>query len=1294
MRSGVLYFAAQVMLSLASLWMLGYSASAQLTGQGAISGTVTDPTGAVIVAAQVTVTNSSTNVSFNAATNSTGYFEVDNLNPGTYAVSVIAPRFQKTDHVGITLDADARLNVPVQLKPGATVQTITITSDASLLNTESASVGQVLTTQQVQDLTYSGSSPTWLELIAPGVQTNTSSVSSTGDGGGLIWVGLTQDFGNFGRIGRNEYDLDGAPNESSGEAAAMNQAPDAVGEMKIDVTGYDASIGHSLGVSVTQTTKAGTNDLHGAVRWTYTDTRWQSLAGFQGRTYKYDQFLDGCTAGAGTSPTCYALENKAGNAGTNANNGDAAIGGPIYIPKVINGHDKLFFFFSSIIDNFAGVGSGSATVPTSQEMTGNFGVGDSNPYPTTAAPAGFIVGSVSSEGVAGTCPVGTPYYGQYQIYNPYSVVVDSNGIPRRTPFCGNQIPSQYLTNSLLTQFYNNSMPTPTQVNPGASGNYTYSVLTPQTFRDYTTREDWKFTSKDDLFVRYTWQRYTKTTNSPFTNNIGREAEGRVIQLASVGWNHIINDRTNLTINWGGSQYKGTCCEYPGYQTVTPGQVGLPGYANAYSQTVPTTGGGSQLPVLSFTSSYTGMGFYNAGEIPNETRDSALSGNITRVQGRHTIRAGGEWRLQNFSQEISGNASGTYTFDDTYTQENNGSDSSFPASNFALSYAAFLMGVNTSASAGQNASESFQTPYYAVYGDDTWRVTPKLTVIPGIRFEFEDGLVEKHNQLIVGWNPTAQLPSISGPANTAYATTLASATAAEKAVLPTSLTIQGGPIYAGVNGAPRNGYSNSYRFLPRAGATYQVNNRILLRAGFGLYFDTMNALSPQDNQSGFSATTPATSSTSFGTNFTLGAPPITNPFPANSAGTNFNTPVGSSAGFMEFLGASPTIYDHSITPAREYRGSVGTQIQFSASTMLDVSFNIARTYHVLIGKNGAYTPPSFYIGGQQPNTATTALLSSLVPNPFYIGNFAALATSNPSAYSIMSHSTYYTSKTISVGNLVRNYPQQTGFTEDEPLGSSDFQEFLFHLTHRFSKGLSLTASFEVNDQHDADYFANAYDPVPSWEQSNNSTPTRLTIEEVWALPFGRGNRWATSGWLNAAFGGFRIDSTYEAQPGTLTSFGNLFFEGNPTGSQIKLKSPVWNMDNLMVANGLANNIQWLNPGTATAVVSSANNVTSCTYEGGYGFVTNTSCQPDSYNERVFPTHINGVRAMGFNFMNGNIARTFHIWERVNFETSFMVYNVFNHQQYSGPNATPTSSNFGLITGGGTPRWLSLQGRIQF
>jgi Carboxypeptidase regulatory-like domain len=1274
------FLPAAIAILCAAIWLIGNHAYAQSTGQGTISGTVTDSSGAVVVGARVTITNTTTSVSQNSVTNSTGYFEVDFLNPGTYSILVADQGFKTLRREGLILQTSAHISVPMRLSPGVALQTVTVTANSSLLNTESGESGQVLTTRQTEEIPVSGSNPMWLALIAPGVQGTLGQAASTGDGGGLLWNGQSTDFGNYGQIGVNEFSLDGAPNED-GRAAGINVSPDAVGEMQFDVTGYDASVGHTMGVAVTETTKAGTNQLHGTIRETYTPQRWEALNHFSGLNYRYQQSLADCVNGAATSPACYVIENTYGNPGTHANNGDAALGGPVYIPKVFNGHNKLFFFVSVLDDVLSDAGSQTATIPTLQERTGNF---DDLPAQTTNIPAAFT----------SYCGTGTPYYGQYQIYNPYSVALDSNGIPRRTPICGNIIPPGLLANNAMVKLYNSLMPTPTENNPTGS-NYNFTQISPQTFRGYTTREDYKLGANDSFFVRYTRQDYTKSENDDTVGDVGEQEGPRWIDVASVGWDHIFNANTNLDVTFGGTNFKTQCCYYPGFEKYNPGDLGLPSYTSTYAQTNASIEALPILEIANYENSNPGEAAASLGavnNVANTIRSFALRGVLTRVIGRHTISAGAEWRLQNQSQATGGNLSGTYNFDDTYTQENNGSDPTYTQQNTGLSMAAFLMGVNTSQSVSQTSSFSMQSPYYAVYAGDGWRVTPKLTVIPGLRFEFEDGVVEKHNYMIVGWNPTADLSSISGPANAAYQAALAGATPAQAAVLPASLTIQGGPEYAGVNGNPRSAWVNSYRVLPRIAAAYQVTPRLVVRGGYGLFFDTMNAMNEGIDQDGFSASTSVNSSTNYGQTFTA---PLSNPFPASASGANFNQPIGSAAGAYYYLGAGPAITEHSLVPAREQRGMFGAQLQFGAATLLEVSFNIARVTHLSVGKNDSFTPESFYAGGEQPNTAPNSLLNSQIPNPFALANFSGLASSDPVAYNLMSHSSYYTASLISISNLVRAYPQMGGLTLNEPLGASNFEELLINLTHRYSHGLTFMATLQVNNQHDQDYFANGYDPSPSWEPSNNSRPTRFTLEGVWKLPFGRGNEWANSGWMSMVFGGYQISGTYEAQPGPLVGFGNLFYVGTPSAAAIKIKQPIYVNDE---AAGGSNYVQWLNPGNATATaVVNADGSTTCTYSGT-GFVTNSSCQPSGYNIRVFPTHLNGVRQMGMNDANATVSRSFHLWERMNLETYFMAYNVFNHQVLGGVDTNPTDPNFGRVFGDGWPadsgRWLSIQGRLRF
>jgi hypothetical protein len=298
--------------------------------------------------------------------------------------------------------------------------------------------------------------------------------------------------------------------------------------------------------------------------------------------------------------------------------------------------------------------------------------------------------------------------------------------------------------------------------------------------------------------------------------------------------------------------------------------------------------------------------------------------------------------------------------------------------------------------------------------------------------------------------------------------------------------------------------------------------------------------------------------------------------------------------------------------------------------------------------------------------------------------------------MMSLNSFFTAPKVSVGSLVRAYPQMNGLTINQAIGESHFQQILVNMTRRYSSGITLMGSVQFNDQHDRDHRANGFDPQLSCEPSNYSLPLRATVEGVWDLPFRKGKHWANSGWQSAAFGGFKLNGTYEAQNGQLINFGNLFYVGDIKLSAIKIRHPIY-VNNL--ASGGSLYVQWLNPGNVTAVGSfnSTTGVTTCSYSGT-GFVTISACQPSGYNLRVFPTRVNGVRQMGLNGVNANVARDFHIVERLNLETTLEVYNLFNHDVLAPPNTSVTSNQFGWVTSDGSPgsvgRWIAIQGRFRF
>jgi len=1272
-----------IALACALAGLTGLVAHAQVTGLGSISGVVTDSGGAVIPNARISVSNVATNVAHASVTNSTGYFEVDDLNPGVYRISVMASGFEDLVREGITLEADARLSIPLKLQVGRAAQTVIVSADATLLNTQDESNGQVLTTRQLELLPSAGANPLQLAQMAPGIQSPNSQTYSMEDT--LSWNGVSK-FGTTGYLNANEYSLDGAPNMGNPRGNGVDLSQDEISEMKVETVPFDAAFGHTMGATVTQITKSGTNDLHGAVHELYQDKSWAAMQHFQGLNYRYEQAQNGCTSGD-SSPQCLLVKYEYGQPGTHMNLYAGTLGGPVFIPKLYDGRNKFFFFVAVDGDSWIDDSVKNNSLPTVQERSGDF---SDMPVTTTNIPAAFT----------SACGTGTPYYGQYQIYNPFSMTLDSKGIPRRTPFCGNVIPAGLMsTTSTLSNFYNHLLPAPTQDNPTGT-NYTYTNGNLQYFHQFTQRMDYALSESDHLFFRWSRMHYSNDMSGFTIGDVDQNVGNRWVTIGSFGWNHVFSARTNLGFVGGASQYTTIADTYPGYEKYPPSSVGLPSYLNSYDGAAPL------LPVLTITN-YTGLGATNSAA--QHFRTLSLGATLTHVQGSHTIRAGAEWEQQNYAEPAQGNTNGTYTFNDTYTEENNGTDKTYSENNTSLAYAAFLLGIPTTSSVAAGAPISINTPYYDLWVADTWRATQKLTINAGLRYEFEFGPIEKHNEQIVGWDPTASLP-IANAANTAYASTLAKATAAQQAVLPSSLVIQGGPLYAGINGDSVRQFGNSYRVLPRFGIAYAITPKTVIRAGYGIFFDTINAHDASSkptasisgatgayagflfstDQDGYSTSTSVASSTNYGANFVAGTSPLSNPFPTVN-GTQFNPAVGNSAGTMYYAGSSPIIYDHGLVPPRAQRIYVGVQHQFGASTMIEVAYLGSYTTKLPVTVSTAHVPETFYTGGTQPNIADNTLLASLVTNPFAIGNFSGLSSSAPAAYGLISHSSYYTSSTISVANLVRGYPQMSGLSMYQSLGQSHFQEAQINLTKRYNQGLTLMAALQLNDQHDRNYYANPFDTSLSWQPSNNSLPYRFTAEGLYLLPFGHGQRWVHSGLGAAIVGGMQIGGSYELQPGPLLDFGNLFYLGSP-GKDIKLKHPVYVNGQ---ASGGYNRVQWLNPGNVTTTYSNG----TCTYSGT-GFVTNSQCQPNSYNLQVFPTRVNGVRSESTDTIQANVQRTFHLSERFSLETRIEAFNLLNRQVLGNPDLSPSDSEFGQITadGGvnqsGNGRWLNIQGRLRF
>jgi hypothetical protein len=478
-------FVSAVLLCLPTAW-------AQ-TGQGIISGIVTDPAGASVPNSAVAIRNTSTNVVIKATTNDTGYYEIRDLNPGNYEIAVTASGFEKEVRPDIVLLADGHPSIDMALKVGASNQTVVVNGVSPLIDTQTVSIGQVLTSEEMAALP-NGQAPIWLAMLAPGVQSNYAQNYQLG-GADPSWNGGGPQFGAYGRIGANEFSLDGAPNMSNQRGQAINLSAEELGQTSVNITQFDASVGHTYGISLDQTTKSGTNDLHGGIRYRRYDLRYFGKQHFQRLNYQYVLGRDNCSTNPGTAQ-CQLDQNQFGYPGTHSNFGDAGIGGPIFIPHVFDGRNKLFFFVGVLIESPNNANSNTIAVPTAKNQTGDFSDLATAAFPTSNA------ATIKSLFQAAGCNTSVPYYyGQYQVYNPYSVTM-VNGHPSRLPFCGNVIPSSLISTLPLIQTINSYLPAPNFGTAATGNNFIYEAAGFNTYREVTNRYDYAVNNADHLFFRW------------------------------------------------------------------------------------------------------------------------------------------------------------------------------------------------------------------------------------------------------------------------------------------------------------------------------------------------------------------------------------------------------------------------------------------------------------------------------------------------------------------------------------------------------------------------------------------------------------------------------------------------------------------------------------------------------------------------------------------------------------------------------------------------------------------------
>jgi len=596
----------------------------------------------------------------------------------------------------------------------------------------------------------------------------------------------------------------------------------------------------------------------------------------------------------------------------------AGVGGPIR-----RNHTFFFFGYERIRENTPE--PATYTVPTTAERAGNFS-------------ALLALGS------------------QYQIYDPATTTPAANGRYTRQAFPGNIIPASRLSaiGTKIVNYY----PLPNQAGSAdGTNNFLFgSGMEPDHYYSIVTRVDHSFSDKQRLFGRVV---LSKRFDGPY-RNWAPGASGNNLYYrnrgAALDYLYTLNPQTVIDVRYGYTRFTSVhVLSTAGFDITT---LGFPASLKAQM------GSAAFFPYIN-PSGYSPLDTENGGD-GNFSDIHSFNASISRNLGKHLLRAGADLRLYLVNAYTTGYATGQYNFGGFM----NGPIDNSPASPLGQGIAGLLLGIAASGDTVRNDSSASRTRYAGLFLQDDWKVTSKLTLNLGVRYEYEGPIVERYNRSVSGFDFNATSP-IAAQAMANYAN------APIPQIPPSQFRVKGGLTYAGVNGQPSGLYNApALNFAPRFGLAYLIDKRTVLRGGYGIFFDQLGITTQSPIQTGYSQTTNMVPTLDNGVTFVA---TLANPFP-----NGLLKPVGNSQGLATFMGNSISAFNKNPSLPYNQRWSLGVQHQLPSNTLLDVSYVGSRGTHLL---SPGWSSQSSSIAGQQfdgiPNQyhrGETARRTAPIPSP--------------------------------------------------------------------------------------------------------------------------------------------------------------------------------------------------------------------------------------------------------------------------------------------------------------------------
>jgi hypothetical protein len=1023
-------------------------------GTGTITGTITDPTGLAVAAANVQAANVETGVVYTGASTAAGNYSIANLPVGTYVVTVKVAGFKTYTHSNLAIAATQVLRQDIALQVGAASESITVEDQGSLLQSETGDVAHDVTLEQMDDLPLLGigtvnagtsgfRNPYNTLQTLPGVSGYASSGLFTinGLGGG---TSFTPSLGETMRIEGQDATSHLFNTYDYTQMAQPNT--DAVQEIAYQTSNYAPEYGQAGTVVINMTMKSGTNQYHGT--------------GFDYFVNEDLNAADPFTENSSNTGLYKPLNRRNDFGGT--------LGGPVIIPKLYNGKNKTFFFFAYEQFLEGTQYSFDDTVPTTAMRNGDFSAISENGTCSACAAYGIPTAPITTDAL------GRPVYAN-EIYNPTSRGTTASGLGYANPFPNNVIPASMISPSSLA--FLALFPQPQ--NSNLTNNYDGSIRGGRYSAIPSVKVDEILSDKDKLSFYWSRTNTQSQISSPLGNADGLPEEiGGYRGTFIPTWTTRLNyDRTispTILLHLGAGYLHTSFSDAAPFLSFNPSQFDLSGFVQ--DRQFPSITGlcgqllgpvGTPANCITGTESYLGTTYSGFGGIQNigtagqiQTQNyeekPSFNANLTWVKGAHTFKFGAEMYLE---QVYDGNFSGV-TLDTqgaygtpaagiaTATAQPFTPSNSLNGYNMGFGFASFLLGDYASSTQTPNEFYRLGNQQWGLFAQDSWKVRRNLTVTYGLRWDYATPQQETYGRL-AQLDPTLPNPSAGGE--------------------------PGAVQFANCSGC--NFYKPAYPFAlgPRLGVAYQITPKTVLRGGWGLTYQYV--ASPAGLTVGTPGVYPLSGVNPYVNISTPGAIP-TPTWPSTNPGVY---PVPGTVGIPGV--SDPYVPDQNENrPPRINQFSFGIQQEITPNFIMEASYVGNRA--VWLG--GQAAGPLGSVDGTGVNSSGTAQISQQAYAAFglypYPGTGPA-GTNNYADYLLTLqplNSAAVQSRLATVGkagfvpyagfpvtdslqSALYPFPQYGGILDsNSPTGDSKYNSLQIKATKRFSHGLQAGGTYTFGE----------------------------------------------------------------------------------------------------------------------------------------------------------------------------------------------------------------------------------------